>query len=305
MTARATAMPTTRETPRPPHRAILPRWPGVVFAIVILAAIGFAIAHRVNRMILPAALMLATTAGLGLISGFAVRRALRHRARLLQTLASFVALSVGLLTLGLITQGQAGIGPLDPARTGPDWRGLGQMALAAAANCLALWAWQPKLARPSRADRWQALRTRIRERWEASALERGLGRVRDWWGQTRARLGSIQLPTASSPLPRARVRLDTTPRSESKWNVFARFREWLGRRKASLDESAQIANDRSAVHIRFTGWEEHRCPYCLELVERGGLRGVEVCPICHTWHHADCWAVTGVCQVPHHHTEMP
>jgi hypothetical protein len=28
---------------------------------------------------------------------------------------------------------------------------------------------------------------------------------------------------------------------------------------------------------------------------------VKVCPICHTHHHADCWEVTGTCQVPHMH----
>jgi hypothetical protein len=24
------------------------------------------------------------------------------------------------------------------------------------------------------------------------------------------------------------------------------------------------------------------------------------CQICHTLHHADCWAITGTCQVPHY-----
>jgi hypothetical protein len=26
-----------------------------------------------------------------------------------------------------------------------------------------------------------------------------------------------------------------------------------------------------------------------------------VCPICKTWHHADCWGITGACQIPHMH----
>jgi flagellar biosynthesis protein FliQ len=51
--------------------------------------------------------------------------------------------------------------------------------------------------------------------------------------------------------------------------------------------------------VQLVGTEEHRCPYCLELVEPNDPRGVVVCPICHTRHHADCWNVTGVCQVPH------
>jgi hypothetical protein len=45
--------------------------------------------------------------------------------------------------------------------------------------------------------------------------------------------------------------------------------------------------------------EEHRCPYCLELIEPDDPRGTVECNICHTLHHADCWAITGACQVPH------
>jgi ribosomal protein L37AE/L43A len=44
---------------------------------------------------------------------------------------------------------------------------------------------------------------------------------------------------------------------------------------------------------------EHLCPYCLEKVRRNDPRGIKICKVCKTWHHADCWAVTGVCQVPH------
>jgi hypothetical protein len=57
----------------------------------------------------------------------------------------------------------------------------------------------------------------------------------------------------------------------------------------------------SASGIHLVGKEEHRCPYCLEEVASNDPRGVKICPICHTHHHADCWAVTGACQVPHYH----
>jgi hypothetical protein len=53
--------------------------------------------------------------------------------------------------------------------------------------------------------------------------------------------------------------------------------------------------------VRLRSDEEHRCPYCLQSVERNDPRGVTVCRVCHTWHHSDCWAITGMCQVPHHH----
>jgi hypothetical protein len=54
--------------------------------------------------------------------------------------------------------------------------------------------------------------------------------------------------------------------------------------------------------IQFALVEEHRCPYCLDAVSRNDARGVKECEVCHTLHHADCWAITGVCQVPHLNT---
>ncbi len=44
---------------------------------------------------------------------------------------------------------------------------------------------------------------------------------------------------------------------------------------------------------------DHRCPYCLEEVKPNDPRGTVECKVCHTLHHADCWAITGTCQVPH------
>jgi hypothetical protein len=52
--------------------------------------------------------------------------------------------------------------------------------------------------------------------------------------------------------------------------------------------------------LQLSAEEEHRCPYCLELVDPDDPRGTVECKICHTLHHADCWAITGACQVPHY-----
>ncbi len=62
------------------------------------------------------------------------------------------------------------------------------------------------------------------------------------------------------------------------------------------------ARRRRRAAVTLLGEVEHRCPYCLEIVERRDRRGVVVCPECRSQHHADCWAVTGMCQVPHQHT---
>ena len=53
--------------------------------------------------------------------------------------------------------------------------------------------------------------------------------------------------------------------------------------------------------VKLLGKTENRCPYCLELVKKNDARGVVICPECKTWHHKDCWDVTGSCQVAHRH----
>lgn len=47
---------------------------------------------------------------------------------------------------------------------------------------------------------------------------------------------------------------------------------------------------------------EVRCPYCFDIIKPNDPRGVKVCEVCHTPHHADCWAITGRCQVAHLNT---
>ena len=53
------------------------------------------------------------------------------------------------------------------------------------------------------------------------------------------------------------------------------------------------------AEVKLVGEEEHCCPYCLEEVAKGDSRGITVCPECGTWHHQDCWSLTGSCGVAH------
>lgn len=59
---------------------------------------------------------------------------------------------------------------------------------------------------------------------------------------------------------------------------------------------------RGKARVQLALVEEHRCPYCLELVNRSDPHGVVECKVCHTLHHKDCWDITGSCQVPHLNT---
>jgi ribosomal protein L37AE/L43A len=49
--------------------------------------------------------------------------------------------------------------------------------------------------------------------------------------------------------------------------------------------------------VKLMGEEEHVCPYCLEKVDKS--EEIVVCPECGTWHHKDCWDLTGSCGVAH------
>lgn len=51
--------------------------------------------------------------------------------------------------------------------------------------------------------------------------------------------------------------------------------------------------------VKLVGDEEHVCPYCLEEVKKNDPAGVVVCKECGTWHHRDCWNLTGSCGVAH------
>ena len=64
------------------------------------------------------------------------------------------------------------------------------------------------------------------------------------------------------------------------------------------EQASETASARKP-QVQLSEEEEHRCPYCLELIEPDDPLGVVECKICHTLHHADCWAITGTCQVPH------
>ena len=66
-------------------------------------------------------------------------------------------------------------------------------------------------------------------------------------------------------------------------------------------KAAPSRSRRKANNVTLVGREEHRCPYCLELVKKNDPRGVVICPDCGTWHHKDCWNVTGSCQIAHKH----
>lgn len=220
-------------------------------------------------------------AALGLAAGLSARFLLAGRVFTLKYFSGLVALLIALAMLSVASRGFVGLDILQLYPAATAWDGGLSFAISAAVVWLALQAW----ARPRRV-----------------LLE--------------PRAASVSTPTptpAPRPSPRADPRLSRrSPSLVSSFNAWrARTSAQIARlmptpdrsgtthkRKAAKPKpSLRPARRSSAVHL--SGTTEHMCPYCLEPVVKNDRRGVKICKVCKTWHHADCWAITGVCQVPH------
>jgi ribosomal protein L37AE/L43A len=292
--------------------------------LLVLSASGLAyLVFFSNRGILPAVLRWTLIAGLGCFAGLASRMLLPGRTTLLRWLTSLIALLAGLVFLGLISRGDLGVRMPSPAQDGLNLSWLAQFALAGSAAYLSLVSWNT----PSRPGSTQ-LEPRSSSQHSAakSAANSRSGATPKPASASKSRRLSTQAARKNPPLPVQRLYL------EKRWQQAQRgLRNWqrkihrwwehgiqeapaepppAKKRKKPIQlhanrlrrtpSAARTSPSRSA-NVRLIGKEEHRCPYCLEEVLPRDPRGVRVCPICHTHHHADCWAVTGTCQVPHYH----
>ncbi len=108
-------------------------------------------------------------------------------------------------------------------------------------------------------------------------------------------------PVPSAPAPKSTRRLSRARRQVNK----RRRPAGPGSKPippAEPGQAAGLPDNATTQHkpqLQLSEEEEHRCPYCLELIEPDDPRGTVECKVCHTLHHADCWAITGACQVPH------
>ncbi len=259
----------------------------VIALVSLIAAAGFALVLKANQTVDPRALRWAMAAGLGLLIGFATRHGLRGHSRMLRGLVSVAALAMALEFLGVVSGGDAGLRlTFHSRRLTPDWDGLIQLALGGISGLLVLGASGRRAtaaAVPSLAP------AEAGARQSSPALAGRAAPVRPT-GRQSAPAGT----RASTP---------SIGRSHTQTGSLSRrVRSWL--RLPSVHRPKVLGGRglrRWRRRVRIVGAEEDRCPYCLDVVERNDARGVVVCPVCHTRHHADCWAVTGMCQVPHYH----
>lgn len=123
---------------------------------------------------------------------------------------------------------------------------------------------------------------------------------------TRRKPKPVELPrrtmrVVEKKASKAHRRVKTTSRKLVKKKVTKPLlkRKTLQKVKSVSLAIKQRVKRREKVMLK--GETEHRCPYCMEIVKKNDLRGVVICPECKTWHHKDCWDITGTCQVAHRH----
>ena len=310
---------------------LLSSLPGRIVLVVLTAVVVAAVIPLLflfNQAIMPLALKIIAVVCVGIASGFAARQLLSAHTRLLSMLVAFIAVYASLWLLNPLTAGYIGIQPFQ-AWAGPDWNGLLQLALGTIIAWLALQAWrkpgkagrittapvssQPsreaspkrrKIAQASNSKRnsrsTRAARTKVTSRpeWQLPLLLQSRYWIEIWknaqaW--TRRNIQSAQFKLSNM----------TEQLSKQVNRIFVRPSERIKSRQKSIQVRARKPQvrpkKRPPTSVRLTGAVEHRCPFCLEPVDKKDKRGVKVCAICHTHHHADCWEVTGTCQVPHMH----
>ena len=260
-------------------------------------------------------------ASLGVVAGFGSRFFLRNRDSFVRYLVAIIVVVIGMYMIGALTNWVLGIGPIrleekfaeqihkvtfnaslwNQIRSlgigsrvlfdfrALDWADLVHLAISLGITALSLRAWR-RTAAPPAPEPVEIVPlaipappvTRSRRSRKPSASSNGRARVQ------RANHSSSHLTPNLAPQPRVRSSNGSRPSVKKvKEPTIRPKKKRLSRRKPK---------------IQFALVEEHRCPYCLDAVTHNDPRGVKECEVCHTLHHADCWSITGVCQVPHLNT---
>jgi hypothetical protein len=239
----------------------------VAFGIVLLLQIRPGLPHL--------ALLLLCPALLGLVSGLGTRLLLKELHWTLGSLATLAALFSGLFLLGAATGWRYGLGPQEFKAF--DLAGAAQVVTGLLASLFAATAWR----KPALQDRGPAFIPAPQPQQPATPPETQPGKPRAVSRPKKtagSQSGARAKKAAAMAVPKSAPPKQSPP---------------------ALPPKPRFRRRNKRPEVQFVSSQEHRCPYCLEIVQPQDPRGIVECKICHALHHADCWAITGTCQVPH------
>jgi hypothetical protein len=267
----------------------------VLGSLVLL--LTFLVRQYIDILILKYTLVLAV----GLLAGFSARRFLTTQTQILKLLTAWISAALSLAILYILSGGFLGINLFFGFNKTPDWQGLIQLALAAVGALLVITAFRTSptvettpTPAPGRRPKKSTLKPKpALIQWPlklnfSTAKKTNQKSIRSSANKKSAPSLAIQkTPKKGSSLQKVSVASAPIPKIKKP----ARAKKKTVRKKR--------VKRKAAKEIKFVGDIEHRCPYCLEIVEPHDPRGVKICPICKTHHHKDCWGITGACQIPH------
>jgi hypothetical protein len=289
-------------------------------SLTLLFSLGFGVGWTLflfwSQLVDSSVIKLAVVIGLGIGSGLLARWILQRHTFVLRWLSAWFSQGIGLLYLNSLTGGKTGFSAYRSSSPAIYWDGLWQLLLGGLFAFGALAAWrknchpQPLFGQGSPSSAQQVPNasrplsgpdpkkkpvqgSKITDRHpstpttpkKASAGQNISGLKSKKSSAGFGLLQSTHKKGAPDPL-----RLQRSAKPEQK----------LAERPMSISHPRRSKGRR--LPIRLVGKEEHRCPYCLGLVDPEDPAGVVVCSTCHSYHHKSCWDVTGTCQVPHLHS---
>jgi hypothetical protein len=294
----------TYDPERPDEAWHLLRKVFLLLLVVTASALGLVLLSRRSSNVPLILFNILADASLGVLVGLATRMVLRGRNSLIQGLVSAAISLIGLAILGYLTAWKSGIGPLS--------MGWVSVHVPAPLNSALLLPLQFKSSTMNLLDLAHIV-IAVDGSWLALRVWRQGTRVTRQGSLPARRVKRPARPQQSRPAPPPPMpsapRVPSTPANS---NGGARIsRQKIGRpsitraapaplrpmRSKSRRGGSILRRSRPAVQLAV--FEEHRCPFCLEPVNRNDPRGTVECQICHTLHHKDCWDITGNCQVPH------
>ena len=262
--------------------------------------------YAVDTWPAPVVLRCAWLAALGVVAGLLARWILGRHTGMLRFLAAWFGVVAGLWAADWVTQGYVGFGVLNFDHPYPDIIGLGELALPWLMVILGLRAWKRL---PQKQDAPQPAPpvppVPVPAPLPASVDVRPIP-VREYLGEEQA----FWFTASFRKIERWLAQLENWMQSWSNREVTVPLNQRMASEPmVSAPKVYRPVVVRHTAHTTPTGPQkqeteaeaekEHRCPYCLEIVDLEDYRGIKVCHICGAYHHADCWDVKGSCWASH------
>jgi hypothetical protein len=280
-----------------------PRRPGffrklvVTLLFVVGIASSMALFHTHQKNLSVFWMTVLAILSISVAAGSAARINFYQSSILIRFFVMLLALPLGLFTLGVLTNWQIGIGPLNPWADGniPQDE-LIQLtgAFIVALICLAAWR-KPSPKIIAEVVEAQPVVRRSREPITPAVVAAPIVAA-----PVQSRHSSRASKARSQPKTPPRLKFMKAQKVRSKTRPRAEKLILSQTRAPSRSKLRRLFNRKPNLQISL--YEEHRCPFCLEEVKANDPRGVKKCEVCNTLHHADCWEITGFCQVPHLNT---